>query len=1061
MTSPSKGDSNVRQRKKGGTGGAEASATPSKAKTSGRAGPPAAAPDGHAAGPSHSHSRSHSQLQQQHWQWSHGTHPMSERRLVLWLAAAGVVLLPLVLLPPALMVEEGPVAELLHDSLRLPRLNVSLPPLPSIVALDSLLASAGFAVPASALNGTTPVNGSAINGLLTLFGVTGDMASAGMDGLTNRTVTAAQQLRAFLAQLPALSIPAGQAPAGTVAGAGAGAEANATAAADETAGLRPGQVMARRGYRAKHPVVIVPGFVTSGLELWRGLPCGQRYFRQRMWGTLAMVQAFLTDAACWFRHMELDTVSGLDPEGIKLRAALGLEAVDYFIQGYWVWGKLVEALADVGYDSNTLVSMPYDWRLAVPMLEERDGYYTRLRRTIEQLVELTGERVVVTSHSYGENVFRAFMHWVEAAAAEEEEEEEEEEDAAAGKGDRKARKGGSGGGGGGGWVDRHIASYINIAGTSLGVPKSVSALLSGETRDTAQLGALAGFLTSNMVPRATRTRVWRSWGASYAMLPVGGPGVWGNVTWAPDDTPDMRAARRTFGSMVSLWPHNWQALMAAAPQQQREQLSQLVANVSQDVGDDADGAASSSSGSSSGSSNGGGSATADAEGAAAASAAGGASGAAAAAMGAAAPPATGAAAAVDNTTAGNGTEATGTATSNSTGSVNSTSSSSSSGGGGGSSSRTSSKAITAIADTLKKLVGGGVDAAEFLNSGQVTRLDVAGFIALLREVGGPLVAANVGQWGAVQLPAREAAEAVRKRAAAASERAFAAASPAAQAVGGADRVKDSTAGGAGAAGIGRGASSAGSGRVALFPDATRTPLPSAPNTNMVCLYGIGLPTERGYHYLRPPPPTGAAAAAAAAATNAPAANATAAPAVDAQQQEQQELQATAGAASGDGMADGTGAADAERGVPPRGAGAAGEEANPDAGGDASAGWMIMKDVTQAQSALDVGVHLSDGDGTVPLLSLGLMCRGGWREKGRLNPGGMRVVTREYKHKAVSMLQDARGGPAAAAHIDILGNDAVLRDVIAVAAGRTDELTDVVVSDIDRIAEAVDWAALAA
>ena len=37
------------------------------------------------------------------------------------------------------------------------------------------------------------------------------------------------------------------------------------------------------------------------------------------------------------------------------------------------------------------------------------------------------------------------------------------------------------------------------------------------------------------------------------------------------------------------------------------------------------------------------------------------------------------------------------------------------------------------------------------------------------------------------------------------------------------------------------------------------------------------------------------------------------------------------------------------------------------------------------------MHISDGDGTVPLLSLGLMCRGGWREAGHLNPGAMRVV----------------------------------------------------------------------
>lgn len=31
------------------------------------------------------------------------------------------------------------------------------------------------------------------------------------------------------------------------------------------------------------------------------------------------------------------------------------------------------------------------------------------------------------------------------------------------------------------------------------------------------------------------------------MLPVGGTAVWGNASWAPDDTPDMRAAGRTYG----------------------------------------------------------------------------------------------------------------------------------------------------------------------------------------------------------------------------------------------------------------------------------------------------------------------------------------------------------------------------------------------------------------------------------------------------------------------------------------------------------------------------------
>ena len=47
----------------------------------------------------------------------------------------------------------------------------------------------------------------------------------------------------------------------------------------------------------------------------------------------------------------------MDPENaeVKLRAAEGLEAVDFFMPGYHVWAKLIESLADVGYDSNNLV----------------------------------------------------------------------------------------------------------------------------------------------------------------------------------------------------------------------------------------------------------------------------------------------------------------------------------------------------------------------------------------------------------------------------------------------------------------------------------------------------------------------------------------------------------------------------------------------------------------------------------------------------------------------------------------------------------------------------------
>lgn len=39
----------------------------------------------------------------------------------------------------------------------------------------------------------------------------------------------------------------------------------------------------------------------------------------------------------------------MDPEGIKLRAASGLEAADYLFPGYWVWGKLIQNLAGDGF----------------------------------------------------------------------------------------------------------------------------------------------------------------------------------------------------------------------------------------------------------------------------------------------------------------------------------------------------------------------------------------------------------------------------------------------------------------------------------------------------------------------------------------------------------------------------------------------------------------------------------------------------------------------------------------------------------------------------------------
>lgn len=46
----------------------------------------------------------------------------------------------------------------------------------------------------------------------------------------------------------------------------------------------PGAKLQREGLTALHPVVLVPGVITGGLELWEGRPCAEGLFRKRLWG---------------------------------------------------------------------------------------------------------------------------------------------------------------------------------------------------------------------------------------------------------------------------------------------------------------------------------------------------------------------------------------------------------------------------------------------------------------------------------------------------------------------------------------------------------------------------------------------------------------------------------------------------------------------------------------------------------------------------------------------------------------------------------------------------------
>lgn len=104
--------------------------------------------------------------------------------------------------------------------------------------------------------------------------------------------------------------------------------------------------------------------------------------------------------------------------------------------------------------------------------------------------------------------------------------------------------------------------------------------------------------------------------------------------------------------------------------------------------------------------------------------------------------------------------------------------------------------------------------------------------------------------------------------------------------------------------------------------------------------------------------------------------------------------------------------------------------------------------------IKAGIRYCDGDGTVPLISLGLMCAHGWRGK-KYNPGGVDVRIREYQHNPVSIIYDPRGGPATSDHVDIMGNRELIKDILRVAGRAYDKVPERIESDILEIAKRVD------
>ncbi|CAA9956961.1 hypothetical protein PTNB73_04152 [Pyrenophora teres f. teres] len=276
----------------------------------------------------------------------------------------------------------------------------------------------------------------------------------------------------------------------------------------------------KQGIKAKHPVIMIPGVISTGLESWGTEELSRPYFRKRLWGSWTMMRALVLDKVQWKRHIMLDKDTGLDPPGVKLRAAQGFDAADFFITGYWIWNKILENLATIGYDPGNAFTAAYDWRMSYMNYEIRDQYFTRLKSHIEVAVRVSDKKVVLLSHSMGSQVLYYFLHWVEAEGY---------------------------GNGGSSWVEDHVESWINISGCMLGALKDMPAVLSGEMKDTAQLNAFAVYGLERFLSRYERAEIFRAMPGLSSMLPMGGNAVWGDENGAPDDLPGQNV---TFGPFI-------------------------------------------------------------------------------------------------------------------------------------------------------------------------------------------------------------------------------------------------------------------------------------------------------------------------------------------------------------------------------------------------------------------------------------------------------------------------------------------------------------------------------
>ena len=249
------------------------------------------------------------------------------------------------------------------------------------------------------------------------------------------------------------------------------------------------------GGGSRLPVLIIPGFMSSGLEV-RKSGVNESWVGKRVWmdfETLGfssnrqeaalqkdrtmgridhdengkfdlwadMCNRYSHQTECksaWLQHMNLSDDMINERPGNEVRAIPGLEGVEQITRGGLTtpptcdFGPVVKVLKEAGYTAgHDLDAAPYDWRLPPSELERRDKYFTNMMHRLEVMYQQNSSTpVVLICHSLGCRTGHYFLNFVRSQQHGEK------------------------------WLDKHIHTYMPVGAPHLGVPKELRAMISGD-----------------------------------------------------------------------------------------------------------------------------------------------------------------------------------------------------------------------------------------------------------------------------------------------------------------------------------------------------------------------------------------------------------------------------------------------------------------------------------------------------------------------------------------------------------------------------------------------------